>query len=76
MQIIMVQKRPFDDEEMLEVSFKHPKQVGPSNQLVSFSESVFPENSSEMPKISGVGLVEDPQSSELISVLEIELMLI
>ncbi|KAF7838511.1 AT-rich interactive domain-containing protein 2 [Senna tora] len=51
----MVQKRPFDAEEMLEVSFKHPKQVGPSNQLVSFSESVFPENSSEMPKTSEYG---------------------
>ncbi|XP_028763514.1 uncharacterized protein LOC114721814 [Neltuma alba] len=43
----MVQKRPFDAEEMLEVPFKHPKQAGPSNQLVSFSESVFPENSSQ-----------------------------
>ncbi|KAI9088365.1 hypothetical protein K1719_029814 [Acacia pycnantha] len=51
----MVQKRPFDAEEMLEVSFKHPKQAGLSNQLVSFSESVFPENSSQIPEKSESG---------------------
>ncbi|XP_054805662.1 uncharacterized protein LOC129308528 [Prosopis cineraria] len=51
----MVQKRPFDAEEMLEVSFKHPKQAGPSNQLISFSESVFPGNSSQIPETSESG---------------------
>ncbi|KAJ7956448.1 AT-rich interactive domain-containing protein 2 [Quillaja saponaria] len=39
----MVQKRPFDSEEILELSSKHPKQVESSNRLFSFSESVFPE---------------------------------
>lgn len=53
LQLIMVQKRPFDNEEMLEVSFKHPKQVEPSNQLVSFSESVFPEGACHIHKTSG-----------------------
>ncbi|XP_057417716.1 uncharacterized protein LOC130711939 isoform X2 [Lotus japonicus] len=40
----MVQKRPFDTEEILEVSFKHPKQEGHKNQFMSFEESVFPED--------------------------------
>ncbi|KAL6175444.1 hypothetical protein ACLB2K_052085 [Fragaria x ananassa] len=38
--INMVQKRPLDDEQIF-VSFKHPRQVGHSKELVSFSESVF-----------------------------------
>ncbi|XP_050376477.1 uncharacterized protein LOC126793890 [Argentina anserina] len=37
----MVQKRPLDDEQIF-VSLKHPRQVGHSKELVSFSESVFP----------------------------------
>ncbi|KAJ1438891.1 SANT/Myb domain [Sesbania bispinosa] len=48
----MVQKRPFDAEEIPEVSFKHPKQVGPSNQFMSFAESVFPEDACHIPKTS------------------------
>ncbi|OIW18511.1 hypothetical protein TanjilG_13263 [Lupinus angustifolius] len=48
----MVQKRPFDVEEMLDGSFKHPKHVGPSDQLVSFSESAFPEAACQIPKTS------------------------
>ncbi|XP_004299321.1 PREDICTED: uncharacterized protein LOC101293785 [Fragaria vesca subsp. vesca] len=40
LQINMVQKRPLDDEQIF-VSFKHPRQVGHSKELVSFSESVF-----------------------------------
>lgn len=56
----MVQKRPYDAEEMLEVSFKHPKQAEPSNQLVSYSQSVIPENSSQIPETSGVGLIGIP----------------
>ncbi|XP_058788406.1 uncharacterized protein LOC131662605 isoform X2 [Vicia villosa] len=51
----MVQKRPFDAEEMLEVSFKHPKHASPSD-LVPLSESVFPEDDcyTHLPKTSGV----------------------
>ncbi|XP_061346614.1 uncharacterized protein LOC133292239 [Gastrolobium bilobum] len=48
----MVQKRPFYAEEILEVSFKRPKKVGPSNQLVSFEKSVFPEDACHIPKTS------------------------
>lgn len=59
----MVQKRPFDGEEILEMSFKHPKHAGPSNQLVPFSESVFPDDDchTNAPKTSGGSLVYDPQ---------------
>ncbi|XP_062116595.1 uncharacterized protein LOC133830604 [Humulus lupulus] len=46
----MVQKRPYDEEEIFKVSFKHPRQVEDSKQLFSFSESVFSESASEMPK--------------------------
>ena len=64
---IMVQTRPFDAEEILEVSFKHPKHAEPSNQLVSFSESVFPDDDchTHMPKTSGGSLVEDPLKSRI-----------
>ncbi|XP_061358891.1 uncharacterized protein LOC133303059 [Gastrolobium bilobum] len=40
----MVQKRPFEAEEILEVSFKRPKHAGPINQLVSLSEPIFPDD--------------------------------
>lgn len=50
----MVQKRPLDDEQIF-VSFKHPRQVGHSKELVSFSESVFPEDVSEKPQTLGEG---------------------
>ncbi|GMN54247.1 hypothetical protein TIFTF001_023382 [Ficus carica] len=45
----MVQKRPYDEEEIIKISFKHPRQVEveQSKQLVSFSESVFPEDAPE-----------------------------
>ncbi|XP_059443195.1 uncharacterized protein LOC132175319 [Corylus avellana] len=50
----MVQKRRFDDDEVLEVSSKLPRQLGHSNQLVSFSESVFPEDTPQIPhKLEG-----------------------
>lgn len=39
----MVQKRPFEDEETLGVSSKHPKQVGHGERLFSSLESVFSE---------------------------------
>ena len=62
----MVQKRPFDTAEIFEVSFKHPKHVETNNQLVSFSESVFPDDVSRthIPKNSGGSLVEDPLKLE------------
>jgi hypothetical protein len=49
LQYKMVQKRRYDDDEVLEVSSKLPRQLGHSNQLVSFSESVFPEDSPQFP---------------------------
>lgn len=54
----MVQKRPFDAEEMLEVSFKHPKHAGPSDFL-PLTESVFPDDDcdTQLAKTSGGSLV-------------------
>lgn len=51
----MVQKRPYDEEEILKISFKHPRQVEVEHnkQLISFSESVFPEDAFEKPKTLG-----------------------
>uniref|UniRef100_A0A803R0B8 Uncharacterized protein n=1 Tax=Cannabis sativa TaxID=3483 RepID=A0A803R0B8_CANSA len=50
----MVQKRPYDEEEIFKISFKHPRQIEDSKQLFSFSESVFSESASEMmPKTLG-----------------------
>lgn len=49
----MVQKRPYDDEETFKISFKHPRQVEPSKQLISFSESVFSEDVSGIPHTLG-----------------------
>ncbi|KAG7023221.1 AT-rich interactive domain-containing protein 2, partial [Cucurbita argyrosperma subsp. argyrosperma] len=41
----MVQNQPFDDGESMEISSKHLKQVvEQSNQILSFSESVIPED--------------------------------
>lgn len=59
MQLNMVQKRPFDAEQIFEVSLKHPKQVEPSDQLISFPKSVFPEDAFQSLKTSGGSLVED-----------------
>lgn len=60
LQVIMVQKRSFDAEEILEGSFKHPKHAGPSTELFSLSESVFPDDDCHlhMPKTSGGCLVD------------------
>lgn len=50
----MVQKRPYDDEEIFKITVKHPRQVEPSKQLVSFSESVFPvDDASRTPRTLG-----------------------
>ncbi|KAI4335925.1 hypothetical protein L6164_014521 [Bauhinia variegata] len=46
----MVQKRPFDAEEISEVSSKHPKQAEPSNKHSSFSEPVSPDYACQIPK--------------------------
>lgn len=55
MQLKMVQKRRFDDDddEIFEVSSKLPRQLEDNNQLVSFSESVFPGNASQVPQTLG-----------------------
>lgn len=55
MQLKMVQKRRFDDDddEIFEVSSKLPRQLEDNNQLVSFSESVFPGNASRVPQTLG-----------------------
>ena len=49
----MVQKRPYDEKENFKISFKHPRQVEDGKQLVSFSESGFPEVPSELPQTLG-----------------------
>ncbi|XP_027366984.1 uncharacterized protein LOC113873168 isoform X2 [Abrus precatorius] len=56
----MVQKRPFDTEEILEVSFKYPKHAEPSNQLASLSETVFPDDDchTHVPKTSEGGCTQ------------------
>lgn len=48
LQLNMVQKRPFGEEELYEVSSKQPRHVEPSRQLVSFLE--FPCESVAPPK--------------------------
>ncbi|KAK7301488.1 hypothetical protein RJT34_12353 [Clitoria ternatea] len=60
LKVIMVQKRSFDAEEILEVSFKHPKHEEPTDQLVSLSESVFPDDDchTQMPKTSEGGCTQ------------------
>lgn len=53
----MVQKQPFDDGEPLEISSKRLKQVvEQSNQILSFSESVIPEDSLQYHYGLGAGL--------------------
>ncbi|BBH01513.1 ELM2 domain-containing protein [Prunus dulcis] len=59
----MVQKRPLDDEQIF-VSFKHPRQVGNSKELVSFSESVFPEDVSKKPQTLENGWAKDNDKGE------------
>ncbi|XP_047178382.1 uncharacterized protein LOC124845346 [Vigna umbellata] len=56
----MVQKRSFDADEILEGSFKHPKHAGPSHELFSLSESVFPDDDyhTQMPKPSEDGCTQ------------------
>ncbi|KAL5746759.1 hypothetical protein ACOSQ2_024056 [Xanthoceras sorbifolium] len=49
----MVEKRPFDGDEIFEVSSKHPRQVEHSNQLFSSSELVFPEDDPHISHTSG-----------------------
>ncbi|PQQ07558.1 uncharacterized protein Pyn_37563 [Prunus yedoensis var. nudiflora] len=59
----MVQKRPLDDERIF-VSFKHPRQVGHTKELVSFSESVFPEDGSKKPQTLENGWAKDNDKGE------------
>ncbi|KAA8542529.1 hypothetical protein F0562_023681 [Nyssa sinensis] len=51
----MVQKRPFGDEELYEISSKHPRQLEYSNQLVSFLEFVPSEDAAHKHQNSGEG---------------------
>ncbi|KDP31318.1 hypothetical protein JCGZ_11694 [Jatropha curcas] len=56
----MVLKRPFYDEELYNISSKHPRQVDYNNRLVSFSEFVPPEVASLTPCLPGeCGLTEN-----------------
>ncbi|KAK2655705.1 hypothetical protein Ddye_008757 [Dipteronia dyeriana] len=50
----MVEKRPFDGEEIFEVSSKHARQDEHNNQLFSSSELVFPEVCPHLSDTSGV----------------------
>lgn len=55
----MVQKQSFDDGEPLEISSKHLKQVvEQNNQILSFSESVLPEDSLQYHYALGANLAE------------------
>lgn len=49
----MAQKRPFDDDENVEVSTKHPRQGEHVKQPCSYSESINPEDVSWIPPTSG-----------------------
>ncbi|KAK0588209.1 hypothetical protein LWI29_035969 [Acer saccharum] len=49
----MVEKRPFDGEEIIELSSKHARQDEHSNQLFSSSELVFPEDGPHISDTSG-----------------------
>ncbi|KAA8541010.1 hypothetical protein F0562_024852 [Nyssa sinensis] len=57
-EVNMVQKRPFGDEELYEVSSKHPRQLEYSNQLVSVLEFVPSDNATQKPKTSGEGFAK------------------
>ena len=49
----MVQKRRYDEEDVFTISFKHPRPLEHGKELVSFSESVFPEDASETQQCLG-----------------------
>ncbi|KAL5544578.1 hypothetical protein UlMin_008362 [Ulmus minor] len=57
----MVQKRSYDEEEICNISLKCPRQAESSKELVSFSESDFPEHGSEIPK----SLENGPKNAEI-----------
>ncbi|XP_016515357.1 uncharacterized protein LOC107832069 [Nicotiana tabacum] len=58
----MVQKRPFGEEELYEVSSKQPRHVEPSRQLVSFLE--FPCESVAPPKCYTSGGEDDKATTD------------
>lgn len=49
----MAQKRPFDDEVVNEVSSKHPRQDGPSDEIISCNDSGPIEYGPDKPYDSG-----------------------
>lgn len=52
-QLNMVQKRPFDDEELYEISSKHPRQLDHNNHLLSFLEFVPFDDYLQKPRVPG-----------------------
>ena len=51
----MVQKRPFDDEELYEISSKYHKLLEHNNHLISFLEFVPLDDSLQKPHVPGEG---------------------
>ncbi|GMJ04632.1 hypothetical protein like AT1G26580 [Hibiscus trionum] len=45
-------KRPFDDEELQELSFKNPRQFGYNDKLTLFADTIHHSNSPQKPRIS------------------------
>lgn len=53
MQLKMVQKRPFGDDKLYDLSCKHPRQLECSNQLPPFLDIVSHQDAFLKPLISG-----------------------
>ncbi|KAH7851295.1 hypothetical protein Vadar_009496 [Vaccinium darrowii] len=53
LELNMVQKRPFSDEESFEGSSKHHRQFDFTNQVVSFLQFIHAEETAQPPKASG-----------------------
>ncbi|CBI15164.3 unnamed protein product, partial [Vitis vinifera] len=51
----MVQKRSFDDEELYEISSKHPRQLEHNHHLISFLEFVPFDDPLQKPRVQGEG---------------------
>lgn len=49
----MVQKRSFDDEELYEISSKHPRQLEHNHHLISFLEFVPFDDPLQKPRVQG-----------------------
>lgn len=55
LELNMVQKRPFDDEELYEISSKHPRQLEHNHHLISFLEFVPFDDPLQKPRVQGEG---------------------